>query len=132
MDEIVDREATELAGRLVAMIRDGDEGLLRHVDDGVPVELSDGDGNTLLMLAVHHGHAGLVQGLAARGADVDTCNHAGQSPLASAVYKNNAEVVRALLAEEANPDRGTPTARQTAEMFRRLDMTALLPPPRLT
>ena len=89
---------------------------------GVPVNLTDASGNTLLMLAAYHGHAATVTMLAGRGADVDRVNDRGQSPLAGAVFKGEDAVVTALLQAGADPDAGTPTARETAEMFGRPDL----------
>jgi ankyrin repeat protein len=53
------------------------------------------------------------------GADPDRTNDRGQSPLAGAIFKGEDDVVMALLAAEADPDVGTPSARATAEMFDR-------------
>ena len=74
----------------------------------MPVDLTDASGNTLLMLAAYHGHAATVTRLAARGADADRVNDRGQSPLAGAVFKDEQDVVRALLAAGADPDAGSP------------------------
>lgn len=101
------------------LARAGADLLLEFVDAGVPVDHADAAGNTLLMLAAYHGHAGLVRGLAERGADVDRVNARGQSPLAGAVFKSFDDVVAALLAAGADPDAGTPSARDTAQMFGR-------------
>ena len=60
--------------------------------------------------------------LAGRGADADRVNDRGQSPLAGAVFKDEQDVVRALLEAGADPDAGTPTARDTAAMFGRPDL----------
>nr|WP_246305764.1 ankyrin repeat domain-containing protein [Nocardioides marinisabuli] len=92
---------------------------MAYVDAGVPVDLTDAQGNTLLMLAAYHGHAAVVRGLAERGADVDALNDRGQSPLAGAVFKDEQAVVEALVALGADPDAGAPTARETAQMFGR-------------
>jgi ankyrin repeat protein len=113
-------DVVELAHQLMDLAREGAaETLLAYVDAGVPVNLTDAAGNTLLMLAAYHGHPALVSGLAERGADVDRLNDRGQSPLAGAVFKGEDEVVATLLAHGADPDAGSPTARATAEMFGR-------------
>ncbi len=111
-------EHVELAHQLFDLARAGYvQRLLAYVDAGVPVDLTDASGNTLLMLAAYHGHADVVDGLATRGADVDRLNDRGQSPLAGAVFKGEDEVVATLLAHGADPDAGSPTARATARMF---------------
>ena len=116
-------ELVELAHQMFDWARAGDsERLSAYVDAGVPVNLTDASGNTLLMLAAYHGHAATVKALADLAADVDRVNDRGQSPLAGAVFKGEQEVVAALLAAGADPDAGTPTARQTAEMFGRPEL----------
>ncbi|WP_028638321.1 ankyrin repeat domain-containing protein [Nocardioides sp. URHA0032] len=105
-----------LAHDLFEMARTGSaDALLAHVDAGVPVNLTDGKGNTLLTLAAYHGHQLLVAQLAERGADVDRLNDRGQSPLTGAVHQRRDAVVRTLLGLGADPDHGTPSARATAE-----------------
>ena len=78
------------------------------------------------MLAAYNGHAALVEGLAARGADPNRVNDRGQSPLAGAVFKGLDAVVRVLLAHGADPHLGTPSAAQTAQMFKRTELLALM------
>ena len=120
-DDVVD-----LAHRLFELARAGDTTLADYVDAGVPVELTDPDGNTLLMLAAYHGHAALVTALLERGADPGRTNDRGQTPLAGAVFKGETAVVRALVAAGADPRAGTPNAIDTAQMFEREDLLGLL------
>ncbi len=56
------------------------------------------------------------------GGDPNRVNDRGQSPLAGAVFKGEEEVVLALLEGGANPDLGSPSARETAKMFGRADL----------
>ncbi len=118
--------AIGLAHQLFDQARAGDPAVLDWIDQGVPIDLTDADGNTLLMLAAYHGHDDLVTGLAARGADVDRRNDRGQSPLAGAVFKASPEVVRALVAAGADPDAGEPSARETAAFFEQPELATLL------
>ncbi|WP_282004678.1 ankyrin repeat domain-containing protein [Propioniciclava sinopodophylli] len=114
-----------LAAWLFHLARQGDSArLAAYVDAGAPVDLTDADGNTLLMLAAYHDQPDVVRALVERGADVDALNHRGQSPLAGAVFKQADAVVAALVEAGADPDAGTPTARATAEMFGRPDLFA--------
>jgi ankyrin repeat protein len=114
-DDLVD-----LAHQMFDLARHGDaERLMAYVDSGVPADLTDASGNTLLMLGAYHGHADVVRGLAERGADVDRLNDRGQSPLAGAVFKDEDDVIRVLLERGADPDAGAPSARETATMFGR-------------
>lgn len=112
-----------LANWLFDLARQGDAARLgAYVDAGAPVDLTDADGNTLLMLAAYHDQANTVRALIGRGADVDALNHRGQSPLAGAVFKQADDVIAALREAGADPDAGTPTARATAAMFGRPDL----------
>jgi ankyrin repeat protein len=95
------------------------ERLLALVAAGLPVDLVNTSGDSLLMLAAYHGHADTVTALIEAGADVDRCNDRQQSPLAGAVFKNFGQVVAVLLDAGADPDVGTPSARQIAAMFDR-------------
>ena len=120
MSEAPGPELVELAHQMFDLARAGEgERLAAHVDAGVPADLTDASGNTLLMLAAYHGHAATVALLVARGADPDRVNDRGQSPLAGAVFKDEQDVVQALLSVGADPDAGSPTARETAAMFGR-------------
>jgi ankyrin repeat protein len=113
-----DPEVVELAGRVFDLARQGEtEPLAAYVDAGVPVDLTNDKGDTLLMLAAYHGHAGAVQALLTRGADQGRANDRGQTPLAGAVFKKEPDVVRALLDAGADPAAGRPSAEETARMF---------------
>ena len=124
MTEVPDgSDPVALANWLFDLARQGDAArLAAYVDAGAPVDLTDAEGNTLLMLAAYHDQPGPVAALVERGADVEAQNRRGQSPLAGAVFKQADEVVRVLLEAGADPDAGTPTARQTAQMFGRPEL----------
>jgi ankyrin repeat protein len=121
--DAVDPEIAALAGKVFDLARAGDAaGLAAYIDAGVPANLTNEKGDTLLMLAAYHGHAEAVRTLVERGADADRPNDRGQTPLAGAVFKGFADVITALLAAGADPDAGQPSARQTAQMFGRTEL----------
>lgn len=127
MSEQPPAEVTELATRVFDMARTGDvASLTAYVDAGVPVDLTNEKGDTLVMLAAYHGHAEAVRALVRRGADVDRLNDRSQSPLAGAVFKGEDAVVGALVEGGADPRAGHPTAVDTARMFGREDLLAIL------
>ncbi|MCU1603783.1 MAG: Ankyrin [Modestobacter sp.] len=127
----IDPEVIELAGRVFDMARSGStEELAAYLDAGVPANLTNDKGDTLLILAAYHGHPDTVAALLARGADHSRINDRGQSPLSAAVFKQSAEAVEHLLAAGADPDGGQPSARATAAFFELPAMTALLDQPR--
>ena len=120
VDNPPDSQLITIAHACFDYARAGDTKRLRaYVGLGVPANLTDATGNTLLMLAAHNGHAETVNALVELGADPDRTNDRGQSPLAGAIFKGEDDVVAALLDAEADPDVGTPSARATAEMLNR-------------
>lgn len=100
--------------------------LLDYVDQGLPVNLANPKGDTLLILASYHGHAELAAGLLARGADTERVNHRGQTALVAAVFKQAEPIVRALLAAGADPHGGSPDAVATTDFFGLPAMRAIL------
>ncbi|NLC98696.1 MAG: ankyrin repeat domain-containing protein [Actinomycetales bacterium] len=113
-------KAIELAHRLFDAARNGDADLVQtYVTAGVPVNMIDSQGNSMLMLAAYHGQTQVVSVLIEAGADLNLVNDRGQSPLAGAVFKDESDVIALLVEAGADPDVGTPTARATADMFDR-------------
>ena len=126
MTEPIDPEVQEIAQRLFDAARAGlVETLAAYIDAGVPVNLCNEKGDTLLMLASYHGHADAVRALIERGADVDRLNDRGQSPIAGAVFKGAIDVVRVLTEAGADPHAGHPSAVDSAKMFEREDYLQL-------
>ena len=113
-----DDEAVTLAHRLFDLARAGDANdLIVYLDAGVPVDLTDSKGNTLLMLAAYHEHAELVRALLERGADPNRINDRQQTPLAGAVFKKATDVIAALRSAGADPELGRPSAREMVAFF---------------
>jgi ankyrin repeat protein len=126
MTDAPDPEVVELATKIFDLARRGrTEELVAYVDAGVPAELTNDRGDSLVMLAAYHGHAATVRALLERGADADRVNDRGQTPLAGAVFKGETAVVEALLNGGADPSAGTPSALDTARMFGRTDVLSL-------
>jgi hypothetical protein len=121
----------EFATKVFNLARAGDTAAVAaYVDAGVPVNLSNDSGDTLLMLAAYHGHPDTVRALLERGADPGRPNDRGQTPLAGAVFKHEPEIVRALLDAGADPDAGQPSAADTATMFGNEDFLVWFGEPR--
>ena len=125
----IDPGVIELAGRVFDLARAGStEELAAYVDAGVPVDLTNDKGDTLLILAAYHGHPETVGALLDRGADPARVNDRGQTALAAAVFRQSADSVTRLLAAGADPDAGGPSARATAAFFELPEMLRLLDP----
>jgi ankyrin repeat protein len=96
---------------------------------GLPPNLRNERGDSLLMLACYHGHVGTARALLEHGADPELQNDAGQSPLAGAAFKGDVAVATLLLAHGAQVDNAGPdgkTALMYAAMFNRTDIASLL------
>ncbi|MER5441244.1 ankyrin repeat domain-containing protein [Streptomyces sp. NPDC002790] len=126
MSEAPDPEVVELATKIFDLARSGEtEALMGYVDAGVPANLTNDRGDTLVMLAAYHGHAEAVRALLERGADANRANDKGQTPLAGAVFKGADDVIGALLDGGADPAAGTPSAVDTARMFGKTELVDL-------
>ena len=121
----LDEDTLRMARQVFQWVRTGELGLLQPLlDQGMPANLRNESGDTLLMLAAYHGHPATVRVLIDRGADPGRPNDRGQTPLAGAVFKKEPEVVRALLDAGADPAAGTPSAVEAARMFGHADFLA--------
>ncbi|WPG98287.1 putative ankyrin repeat protein [Acrodontium crateriforme] len=112
--------AVELASKLFDFARAGKSSELeQYLEAGIPVNLTNHKGDTLLMLAAYHGHLETVTLLLDKGADVNGLNDRGQSVIAGAVFKGYDDVVRVLVDRGADVRVGQPSAVETAKMFKR-------------
>jgi len=120
---LTEEETARVVDLALHFAREGmTEELADFVDHGLPCDVRDDDGNTPVMLAAYHGRAATLAMLVSRGADVDLRNRRDQSPVAGALFKGEDQVVRILVEAGADLDAGTPSGRQTAEMFDRGDL----------
>jgi ankyrin repeat protein len=121
-----DPELLQLAAQVFDLARRGDtDKLAAYIDAGVPVDLTNDRGDTLLMLAAYHGHAETARALLQRGAEADRANGHGQTPLAGAVFKGEREVIDALVEGGADPAVGILSAIDTARTFGKGELLAL-------
>jgi ankyrin repeat protein len=69
---------------------------------GMPVNLCDHKGNSLIMLASYNENLETTQMLANMGAEVDKKNDRGQTPLAGVCFKGYLDIVKVLVKAGAN------------------------------
>ncbi|KAL7424747.1 hypothetical protein Q5752_000431 [Cryptotrichosporon argae] len=120
-------EALALASQLFDFARQGFTDFLSpYLTRGISPDLTNANGDTLLMLAAYHNRLSTVRMLVAAGADVNAVNGKGQSILAGAVFKGWADVVRTLVEAGADPRAGQPSPVDCAVMFKRPDLLAIL------
>ncbi|MCH8569102.1 MAG: ankyrin repeat domain-containing protein [Balneolales bacterium] len=124
------RRYEELQKIALGMARAGDTDELRKMlEAGMPVNLADEKGNTLLMLATYNENPETTQLLLEFGADVDRRNDRGQTPLGGMAFKGNARIARMLIDAgadlQANNGAGM-TPLHYARMFGRTEVAELL------
>ena len=98
------------------------ESLARMLQAGLPVNLADAKGQTLLMLASYHGNFETTRMLLEQGAEVDRPNDRGQTPLGGVAFKGYEEIVALLLdhgADIESDNGGGMTPLMLAAMFGR-------------
>lgn len=126
----MDNETLEFARRVFQFARTGEtEELATLLGQGLPANLRNERGDSLLMLACYHGHLETARALLGHGADPELLNDAGQTPLAGAAFKGDAAVVSLLLERGAEVDSAGPngkTALMIAAMFNRVEMMRML------
>lgn len=125
-EELTDEELAFLQGAF-ELARNGETAqLVEYVDAGLPVNLTNSAGDSLLILAAYHRHADLVEALLARGADHARVNDRGQTALAAATFRQDTAIVTTLLAAGADPDLGPKSAVEIATFFDLPEMLGLL------
>jgi uncharacterized protein len=124
--ELSEEELDFLHG-VLDFARDGrtDE-LAAVLDRGVPANLTNAAGDTLLILAAYHDHPATVRMLLDHGADPDRVNDRGQTALGAAVFRRSAKSVSLLLDHGADPHAGERSATDVARFFGLDEMAALL------
>lgn len=94
----------ELQAMALNAARKGDVEMLEPMlQAGMPVNLADEKGNSLLMLASYHGNLEATRLLLERGADPEKRNLRNQTPIAGVAFKGNLEVMKLLVAGGADP-----------------------------
>lgn len=112
------QDELDFLNRVFDLAREGEaEQLATLLDQGVPVNLTDAKGDTLLILAAYREQPEIVSLLLERGADVDRVNDRGQTALVSAVFRNRQDIAASLLDAGADASLGSQTPAAVAEFF---------------
>jgi hypothetical protein len=127
MPENLTEEELDFLRGVLDLAREGQtQELAAVIDRGVPVNLTGGSGDSLLILAAYHDHPGTVRMLLERGADPDRVNDRGQTALGTAVFRQSTASVELLLDHGADVHAGGRSAAQIAAFFNLDEMAALL------
>jgi uncharacterized protein len=125
--EELDAGTLAFAHRMFDLARSGAAGELSgYVAAGLPANLTNDKGDTLLILAAYHDHPATVAALLEHGADPSRVNDRGQTALGAAVFRRSRDSVTTLLAAGADPADGNPSALETAVFFDLPEMAELL------
>jgi ankyrin repeat protein len=123
-------EQAEFARQVFDLARSGNALMLRRLlEHGVPADLRNQNGDTLIMLAAYHGHLDVVRVLLDHHANPELANDRGQTPLAGAVFKGYLDIIRLMLERGAQVDGASPdgkTPLMMAAMFNHASITELL------
>lgn len=112
------QDELDFLNRVFDLAREGEtEQLATLLDQGVPVNLTDAKGDTLLILAAYREQPKIVSLLLERGADVDRVNDRGQTALVSAVFRNRQDIAASLLDAGADASLGSQTPAAVAKFF---------------
>jgi ankyrin repeat protein len=126
----LDEGTLAFAGRVFDLARGGYANELADLlGQGVPANLTNDKGDTLLILAAYHGRVEAVEMLLKAGADPERANDRGQTALAGASFKGDLATVRCLLeggARVHGAGHDGRTALMVAAMFDRTQITDLL------
>ena len=126
----LDDETLAFAGRVFQYARLGHADELAELfSQGLPANLRNDKGDSLLMLAAYNGQEPATRAILEAGGDPELANDRGQTPLAGAAFKGELEIAKLLLGHGAQVDGtggGSRTALMTAAMFDRTEMVALL------
>ncbi|UOZ04955.1 ankyrin repeat domain-containing protein [Amycolatopsis sp. WQ 127309] len=129
MTEALTDEELGYLRSLFDLARTGDTGrLAAAIAAGVPVNLTNEAGDSLLVLAAYHDHPDTVRALLDAGADTARVNDRGQTALGAAVFRRSERGVTYLLAAGADPALGPRSALDIARFFDLPEMLALLVP----
>lgn len=126
----LDDATLAFAGRIFQFARLGHAAELAELfGQGLPANLRNDKGDSLLMLAAYNGQEAAARVILDAGGDPELSNDRGQTPLAGAAFKGDMTVATLLLSRGAAVDGtgdGSRTALMTAAMFNRTEMVELL------
>jgi ankyrin repeat protein len=127
---MTEEESAEFAAQVFDVARKGDaEMLQRLLEKGLPPNLRNHKGDTLLMLASYHGHLEATRVLLEAHADPEIRNDNGQSPIAGAAFKGELPIVKVLVEHGAQVEGSSGdgrTALMMAAMFNRVTIVDYL------
>lgn len=125
-----EQDVLDFAHRMFQLAREGDADALRPMlERGLPPNMTNHKGDTLVMLASYHGQLEATRLLLEKGADPNRYNDMAQTPLAGAAFKGNLAMAELLMAHGADVNLAPPGGKPPlmfAAMFNRCEILDLL------
>jgi uncharacterized protein len=123
-----ERRYIELQQMALDFAREGDSDTLQSmIKSGLPIELKDSRGNTLLMLSAYNGNYETAKMLLQMGADVNSVNDHGHSIIAGVAFKGYLDICKLLVENGAIIDnRFSKSPVVFASMFGRSEIVKYL------
>ena len=126
----LDDETLAFAARIFQYARTGQADALAELfGQGLPANLRNDKGDSLLMLAAYNGQEAATRVILEAGGDPELANDRGQTPLAGACFKGETAITRLLIAYGAKADGeadGSRTPLMIAAMFDHTEIVDLL------
>ncbi|MFW0121668.1 ankyrin repeat domain-containing protein [Rothia sp. CCM 9419] len=117
----------DLLNRVFDLAREGNtEELEPLLNQGIPANLTNAKGDTLLILASYHQQLDVVELLLTHQADVNRLNDRGQTALLCAVFKNSQDIAQRLLNAGADLTIGVQHPLEVAQFFQLKEMQQLI------
>ena len=108
----LDDAALAFAEQVFDSTRQGDAARLADLlGRGLPPNIRNHNGDSLLMLAAYHGHRDAARVLLENGADPQLRNDKGQTPLAGAAFKGDLAMIKLLLEHGADVEGASPDGK---------------------
>ncbi|MCK3770337.1 ankyrin repeat domain-containing protein [Microbacterium aerolatum] len=96
------------------------------IDAGVPIDLRNPRGDTLLIVSTYAEQEHTAADLIRRGAELDAVNGNGQTAISCAVFRKNETLLRMLLDAGADQNAGGLSATAIADQFGLAEMRTIL------
>lgn len=123
----LDADVIYYAHRMFELARNGfTEELVENLKVGLPANLTNDNGDTLLILSAYNAHPETMKVLLEAGADHARVNDKGQTALGAAVFRKSDEGIALLLDAGADPKLGSPSAIEVATFFELPEQLELL------
>lgn len=123
----MDEQTYELAQQVFELVRAGRVAEMKQpLAMGLPANLRNGNGDSLLMLASYNGQYGMTKLLLENDADPELANDRQQTPLAGVAFKGYADIAELLIEYGADVNAKTPDGKTPLMFAAMFNQTAII------